>query len=172
MRVAELHRNAVAPDGKFGFYLPSGGSTLPMKLAQSTSWEHYLIRYLWYLFRAEQLAQGKRSAEMAKLIQTLFDRVIPRLIRPLETGGRTIVPRLVHTNIWSRNRALNEDGEDILRDPRGFYAHNEFELGVWSLPREPFGKEFLDNYHKHFVSETQADLRGSLTNSWEGALVS
>lgn len=135
-----------------------------MKLAQSLSWENYLVRYLRYFIRTEELAQGDRTPEMEELFKALFDRVIPRLIRALETGGRVIVPRLVHADLWSGNRALNEKGEDILFDPCGIYAHNEFELGVWSLPREPYGKEFLDNYHSRFVSETGFGSQEWLTN--------
>lgn len=152
--MAELHDKATSPDGLFGFHIGSGGATLPMKLAQSASWEHYLVRHLKFLIQAEELAQGPRTAEMEALLKPLFERIIPRLIRPLETGGRTIVPRLVHTDLWTGNRAYNEKGEDIIFDPCGIYAHNEFELGVWRIPRAGYGQTYLDSYHTHFVSGT------------------
>lgn len=151
--MAKLHLNATAPDGMFGFPIGSGGGILPMKLSQSASWEDYLVRHLRFLVRAEELSQGDRPPEMDALLQPLFGRIIPRLIRPLETGGRTIAPRLVHTDLWTGNRAYNENGEDIIFDPCAIYAHNEFELGVWRIPRAGYGQEYLDSYHTHFVSE-------------------
>lgn len=151
-RMAELHWKATSPNGLFGFHIASGGATIPLKLAQSASWEDYLVRHLRFLFRAEEVSQGARPPEMAALLRPLFNRIIPRLLRPLETGGRTIVPRLVHTDLWTGNRAYNEKGEDIIFDPCGIYAHNEFDLGVWRIPRASYGQAYLDNYHAHFVS--------------------
>lgn len=150
-KLAELHRNGVSPDGRFGFHVPGAGGVLPLKLAQSTSWEDYLVRYLKYFFRAEQIAQGQRPAEMEQLLKTLFERIIPRLIRPLETGGREIIPRLLHTDLWSGNRAVNGDGEPVIFDPCSIYGHNEMDLGVWTFIREPYGQPFLTSYHNHFV---------------------
>lgn len=150
-RVAELYRNGVSPDGKFGFHVPVAGGPLPLRLTQSTSWEDYLTRYLWYYFRAEEIAQGDRPPKMQHLIEVLFDRIIPRLIRPLETGGRDIIPKILHTDLWSGNRAVDESGEPVIFDPGSIYGHNEFDLGVWSFSREPYGQSFLNSYHTHFV---------------------
>lgn len=153
-RVAELHRDGVSPDGKFGLHVPVAGGALPVRLAQSHSWEDYLTRYLRYFFRAEEIAQGERLSEMQDLLHTLFDRIIPRLIRPLETGGREITPRILHTNLWSGNRAVDENGEPVIFDPCSIYGHNEFDLGIWSFAREPYGQRFIQNYHNHFVRST------------------
>ena len=37
------------------------------------------------------------------LLEQVIDFVVPRLLRPLETGGRRIVPRLVHGDFYSGN---------------------------------------------------------------------
>lgn len=88
---------------------------------------------------------------MERLLKVLFDRIIPRLIRPLETGGRETIPRIIHTNLWSGNRAVNEGGELVISYPCAIYGHSEPDLGVWALPREPFGSAFTNSYHNHFV---------------------
>lgn len=151
-KLAEIHRNGLSPNGLYGFPIPVAGGSPPLTLAQSSSWEDYFARYMRYFLVAEEFAQGERPAEMERLIGILFNRIIPRLIRPLETGSRGIKPRLLHTDLWSGNRAVNEVGEPVIFDPCSIYGHNEFDLGIWSFPREPYGPAFLDNYHKHFVS--------------------
>ena len=56
----------------------------------------------------------------------LFRKVIPRLLRPLESGGRSISPSLVHGDLWYGNAGIiNELGEGIVYDPASFWAHNE-----------------------------------------------
>lgn len=150
-KLAELHKNGVSPDGKFGFNVPVSGGPLALKLDKSASWEDYLARYLRFFFQAEKIAQGERPPDMDRLLKVLFGRIIPRLIRPLETGGREIIPRIVHTNLWSGNRAVDESGEPVIFDPCAIYGHSELDLGVWALPREPFGPAFINSYHNHFV---------------------
>ena len=42
---------------------------------------------------------GERS-EVVTAAQSILDVVIPRLLRPLQEGGRSIVPVLVHGDLW------------------------------------------------------------------------
>jgi len=127
-KVAELHKRAVAPDGMYGFHVPTTAGLLPVKVAKSKSWEDFFARYMRYLLLAEQLAQGppKDKDEYDRLTELLFNRLIPRLLRPLETGGRTIEPRLLHTDIYDGNCGTDsEDGRPIVFDPCSMYGHNE-----------------------------------------------
>lgn len=41
-----------------------------------------------------------RNLELEELLPALFDKVIPRLLRPLESEGRTIKPSFVHGDLW------------------------------------------------------------------------
>ena len=41
--------------------------------------------------------------EMRLLYQGTIDLVIPQLLRPLETGGRSIQPRPLHGDLWADN---------------------------------------------------------------------
>lgn len=127
-KMAEMHRKGVAPDGKYGFHVPTTAGLLPVKVVKGRSWEDYFGRYVRYLLLAEQLAQGppKDVDEYRRLTRVLFDRLIPRLLRPLETGGREIQPRLLHTDVWHGNTGIDiEDGRPIIYDPCAVYGHNE-----------------------------------------------
>ena len=56
----------------------------------------------------------------------MIDKVIPRLLRPMETGGRSIKPSLVHGDLWCGNVAVDSaTGRPLIYDPASFYAHNE-----------------------------------------------
>ena len=61
------------------------------------------------------------------LLPVLFDKVIPRLLRPLESHGRVVRPSLVHGDLWYGNTGIvnptTEEG--IIFDPSSFWAHNE-----------------------------------------------
>ncbi|KAI0010580.1 Fructosamine kinase-domain-containing protein [Xylariaceae sp. FL0662B] len=160
-RLAELHKKAVAPDGQYGWHVPMTGGQLPVRVSKSQSWEDFFTRYMRFLFRAEEIARGPRPPEMEKLVTALFNRIIPRLLRPLETGGRDIVPRLLHTDLWDGNTSVDEDGLPIVFDPSSMYGHNEFDLGVWSNPRVMAGPPFINSYHNFFgQSPPEEDHRG------------
>lgn len=47
--------------------------------------------------------------EFQNLIPGLLQKLIPRLLRPLETGRNSITSALVHGNLWFRNTAVAED---------------------------------------------------------------
>ncbi|KAH9887456.1 Fructosamine kinase-domain-containing protein [Xylariomycetidae sp. FL2044] len=149
-RIAELHHRARSPDSLYGWHVPMAGGQLPIMVAKSASWEDFFARYMRYIFRAEEVAQGPRPPKIERLANVLFDRIIPRLLRPLETGGRTIIPRLLHTDLWSGNLGKESDGSAIIFDPMSMYGHNEFDLGVWNNPRQKLGMPFINNYHKFF----------------------
>jgi hypothetical protein len=43
----------------------------------------------------ENEMQGPATEELAELSTAMLEKVIPRLLRPLETGGRHIDPSLI-----------------------------------------------------------------------------
>jgi len=56
----------------------------------------------------------------------MLGKVIPRLLRPMETGGRSIKPALVHGDLWCGNAAVDtQTDRPLIYDPASFYAHNE-----------------------------------------------
>lgn len=130
-KVAEMHKKAPEPDGLYGFPVVIAGGVLPVCPARSKSWEDYFWRYMRYLFKAEEISQGPPPPKMARLLDILFNRIIPRLLRPLETGGREIIPRLLHSDLWDGNMATNSEGSPVIFDPSCMYGHNESKRSPW-----------------------------------------
>ena len=126
-KLAEMHKNGEASDGMYGFHVPTTAGLLPIHVAKGRSWEDYFTRYIKYCLLAEQLAQGPPGDPEYKRLTTIFlERIIPRLLRPLETGGREIQPRLIHTDIWHGNTGIdNDDGRPVIFDPCPEFGHNE-----------------------------------------------
>ena len=64
--------------------------------------------------------------ELRDLFRQTMTKVVPRLLRPLETGVRQIKPSLVHGDLYSGNVSVDvEDGRPVLYDATCLYAHNE-----------------------------------------------
>lgn len=64
--------------------------------------------------------------DLRDLFEQTMKRVAPRLLRPLETGGRQIKPSLVDGDLYSGNVSVDvEYGRPILYDATCPYAHNE-----------------------------------------------
>ncbi|KAK8095006.1 Fructosamine kinase-domain-containing protein [Apiospora hydei] len=149
-RMAQLHDRAIAKDGNFGWHVPIAGGQMPVIVAKSHSWEDLFTRYMRYMFRAEEITQGPRTPEIERLTGVLFNRIIPRLLRPLETGGRELIPRLLHTDLWTGNLGVNDEGDAIVFDPMSMYGHNEMDIGVWNNARQKTGMPFINKYHSLF----------------------
>ena len=90
-QVAALHRAGKSPNGKFGFPVTTFQGNLPQDNTWCDTWEEYYIRGMVRMLQLEQDSQGP-CQEFAELQEPMFKKVIPRLLRPLETGGRKIVP--------------------------------------------------------------------------------
>jgi hypothetical protein len=61
------------------------------------------------MLELEEKVQGPQPEEMKNCLHPLFEKVIPRLLRPMETDGRTVKPSLIHGDLcryWERNRFL------------------------------------------------------------------
>ena len=50
----------------------------------------------------ERAAQGP-SPELDELVPKLYEKVIPRLLRPLEIGSNPMEPLLIHGDLWYGN---------------------------------------------------------------------
>lgn len=131
--------------------------------------------------------QGKGpDPELDTLVQVLFDKVIPRLLRPLEKDGRRVKPSLVHGDLWYANSGLDAaTGESLVFDACCLYAHNEVsylaadvteqncmahesaldkdEFGQWQPVCNRFGKQYSEAYHSHIqISPPEEDYNGRL----------
>ena len=153
-------------------------SRLTSSIASSTA------LWLW-LWRCHTRPPYLANAELDALLPALFERVISRLLRPLETGSRKVIPSLVHSNLWCGNAGIIGDDteEGIVYDPASFWAHNECmelteptpfldrtgdsklveaehsdELGNWRPERSNFTRLYFQMYHLHILkSEPKED---------------
>lgn len=124
-RMAELHREGTSPDGRFGFDVTTYHGNTPIKHGWSDTWEDYFTRTVKVLLQMEQESQGPNE-EILQLAQPFLEKVVPRLLRPLETGGRKIRPSLIHGDLWHGNASTDADtDEPVIFDAACFYAHNE-----------------------------------------------
>lgn len=147
--VAELHTRGANPGGKFGWPYGVFAGRNPRIYPESDSWEETFSQGLSATFDLEERVQGP-DEEWSQLRKDLFEKVIPRLLRPLQTGGRSIVPTIVHGDLWHGNAAVDANtGQSIIFDPCGMFAHHEMELGPWYCPRHKIGKEYIKEYAKH-----------------------
>jgi len=146
----ELHQKSVSPTGKFGFHIQTYAGNLPQYVEWTESWEDFFMKSLKFAITLEREVKGpycgldgedadvhpKRTQsngqaglerEMEEyLLPRLYSKVVPRLLRPLESGGRKAKPSLVHGDLWWGNAGVVV-GEKrcVVFDACCFYAHHE-----------------------------------------------
>lgn len=128
--LAELHKKGISPNGKYGFAVPTLQGTIPQFTDWTDLWEEFFARSLKRVMDNELRSQGPND-EVESLYTDILSKVVPRLLRPLETGGRSIQPRLVHGDIWDGNVSTDiNTGTSVIFDATCIYAHNESALVV------------------------------------------
>ncbi|KAL8698399.1 MAG: hypothetical protein Q9224_001870 [Gallowayella concinna] len=159
-RLAELHRTSRSPTGKFGFHT----TTCHAFLTQITdcwdeSWSRLFQRQLAHMVFMDQERNGKWQDFQAVCDLTL-ENVVPRLLEPLQSEGRSIKPCLIHGDLWDENTATDMDtGEPFVFDAGSMYAHNEYEIGNWRAPRHRLSDQsYIRNYKRNFpISEPEEE---------------
>lgn len=96
--LAELHQRGLSPNGKFGFPVITYQGRLAQDPTWCDTWEEAFSRNIHIYFEHELKAQGP-DEEIARLREIIMKRVIPRLLRPMETGGRSLTPMLIHGDL-------------------------------------------------------------------------
>lgn len=89
--------------------------------------------------------------EFDQVGELVVSKVVPALLLPLQTGGRSIKPCLVHGDCWDGNTATGEDGRALFFDVASFYAHNEYDLGDWRAPRHALSDPAYTDAYKSLV---------------------
>ena len=122
--VARLHKSTLSPNGKYGFPVTTYMGPLPQDNRWCDTWEEYFVQGMRRMLELERNAQGS-SSELDELAAKLYDKVIPRLLRPLTTL-RSIEPVVIHGDLWYGNCCTDvASGKPIVFDACTFYAHNE-----------------------------------------------
>lgn len=79
-----------------------------------------------------------------------LDKVVPRLLLPLQENGRVLKPSLIHGDCWDGNTALDtQTCEARVFDACSFYGHNEYDTGNWRAPRHRVsGSDYVESYKR------------------------
>jgi protein-ribulosamine 3-kinase len=184
--VADFHRKTASVGGEFGLPYTVYGGDHPLNFPVTKSWEETFSRGIEQCFNLEEKTHG-RDEEMGKLRENIMTLIIPRLLRPLETEGRAIVPTFVHGDLWDGNASMDlKTGHPMVIDPAPLWAHNECkcnipfpichgvmrncstganeqyfpdELAPWWAPRHKLTDAYIAEYIKHYpVSEPVEDF--------------
>jgi protein-ribulosamine 3-kinase len=171
-KIAELHKRSVSPTGQFGFHITTCQGNLPQATGLwDPSWESFFRKMLTNAMDLNKQINGpwKDLEEVTERVKT---HVLPKLLGPLESKGRSVKPCLIHGDLWDGNVGTDyETGEIYLFDAGAYYAHNEMEVAMWRgevnkiLRSKIYLKQYLSNIG---VSEPveQFDDRNRLYNSY------
>ncbi|KAL8976837.1 MAG: hypothetical protein Q9205_007239, partial [Flavoplaca limonia] len=163
--LAGLHANSSSPNGKYGFHVPTLQGTVPQFAEWTESWEDFFTKSIQLVFENEESSQGP-DPEVQHLCKETLEKVVPRLLRPLETGGRHIKPCLIHGDLWDGNTSTTvETDQPVIYDATCLYAHNEFELAPLRPARHRMGTDYINAYFRHFPKsppEEDQDDRNAL----------
>ena len=165
--IVKVHQESMgkSPNGRFGFNVPTHLANIAIDNSWQDSWETWYTSAMEQMFELEEKSHGKNE-EFEALKKQLFEKVIPRLLRPLESGGRKVIPCLVHSDLWPGNCMPDADTEKIMIfDSCAYWGHNESDLGSWRAPRYRMGRPFLKQYQKQMgmsLPEEDWDDRNAL----------
>lgn len=130
---ASLHSapSSLSPTGKFGFEMTTYNGNLPQDNRWTETWEEFYSNGMRRMLDLDEKARGE-SNELKELEGDFFEKVVPRLIRPMEDTkkGRSVKPVLLHGDLWVGNASVEERGMEeerncMLFDSSAFYGHNE-----------------------------------------------
>lgn len=151
-RLADLHRRSQSPTGKFGFHTTICHVTLPQITdVWEDSWALLFQKQFAHMIELDKERNGI-SPSFQSLAQIIIKKIIPRLLEPLQSDGRSIKPCLIHGDLWDENTSTDiGSGEPFVFDVGSFYAHNEFDLGNWRPLRHRLSRsEYVESYKRFF----------------------
>ncbi|KAF9765618.1 hypothetical protein IL306_002085 [Fusarium sp. DS 682] len=161
--LSAMHQKSVSPTSKFGFHITTYAGNLPQYVAWEDSWETFFAKSMRQALDLEIEMKGA-SDELEILAEALFEKVIPRLLRPLESDGRSVKPSLVHGDLWYANAGIDVENDiPLVFDACCFFAHNEYEFGQWRPACNRFGDEYIAAYNTFAqISAPEEDFEGRL----------
>lgn len=159
----QLHSNSSSPTGKFGFPVTTFKGYITVDNRWTDTWEEWFARQFRDEIAWEQSIRGVHD-EFNTVAEEFFEKVIPRLLRPLQTEGRSISPVLVHGDLWHGNIEFDVDSQvPILFDSCCVYGHSEFDLSLMVADRYRLKTLHVNEYIKEMgVSEPQAEFNDRL----------
>lgn len=168
--LADLHLKSMEQSKKqskeqYGFDCGTTQGNILFENKWCSSWTDFFANAMRHIINEEAKTQGT-SKDIEDLTPSLIDKVIPRLLRPLESGDERITPCLLHGDLWHANASVSvETGEPYVFDSCAFWGHNECrylprcagssiecpidDMGLWRASRYKFGRSYVREYQKH-----------------------
>ncbi|KAK1830453.1 Fructosamine kinase-domain-containing protein [Podospora conica] len=157
-RLADMHLRSVSPTGKFGFHVATCHSKIIQPVdVWDDSWCVVFGRHLGHIIDlASPVLQWPEFDLVSRLV---LEKVVPRLLLPLQSEGRVLKPSLIHGDCWDGNTAMDmKTGEAFIFDACSFYGHNEYETGNWRAPRHKLSeKAYIENYKSRYEASDPAE---------------
>ena len=178
--LAELHLKSMEQskkkqsEEKYGFDFRTTQGHILFENKRCSSWTDFFANAMKHMIDEEAKTQGT-SKDIEELRPSLIDKVIPRLLRPLESGDEPIMPCLLHGDLWHANASVSvETGKPYVFDSCALWGHNECrylprfagpstecqtdDMGLWRASRYKFGRSYVREYQKHVpISSPVAD---------------
>lgn len=116
-------------------------ANIPISKNWSSTWEECFANVMSSLCEIEEQRRGPED-DWTAAKKLLFEVVIPRYLRPLESEGRSIQPCLLHCDLWPGNTRPRSDFPNTLCifDSAAIWGHNE------SKPPPQASKSFVTEY--------------------------
>ncbi|KAJ2898141.1 hypothetical protein MKZ38_004141 [Zalerion maritima] len=159
MKLARMHEAREGEEGRggrFGFGTGTFVGSVRQQVGWCDDWEEFFGGKLSAAVEAcrKNVAFGWES--VSEMLPVVLERVVPRLLRPLESHGRAIRSVFLVGNFRTAWEVEGDLDDIVVLEPAGFWGHNEYELGAWKRPEEPplHGRNVLldqsnaDAYHK------------------------
>lgn len=160
--LAIMHRKSAAPGCKFGFHVPTFVAGVAQDNRGRETWEEYFSVTFRRLVEIVRKVDGAQDTEFNDLTEAILMKVIPRLLRPLDSGRWSVTPVLVHGNISPNDApALPITDGSIIGSASAFYGHSEYDLR--NFVTDGPGSRFVDAYSKLMpISEPKEDFDNRL----------
>lgn len=133
--------------GKFGFHVKTCHGKIVQDIDRwDDSWAALFGRHLGHIM---SLARPiLRCQEFDVVCSLTLEKVVSRLLLPLQQNGRVLKPSLIHGDCWDGNTAIDAaTGESFVFDACSFYGHNEYDTGNWRAPRHKLSnRAYIDSY--------------------------
>ena len=153
-KIAELHKKSVSPTGMFGFHVPPYDGTFPLATEWDSSWMSFYQKLLKRVYEQDTHANGNWEP-FDRAMELTLQRVIPRLLGPLEEDGRSVKPCLIHGDLWEGNIGTDpQTGAIYIFDSCAYYAHHEMGIGMWRVEHHRMtAKEYREEYFRNYAPD-------------------
>lgn len=123
-QLAELHLKG--QEKRFGFRVDNVIGSMP----QCNDWHDDWVEFFGLCRLKVQFDLIKQHYDDSEVLE-LGERLLSSL--PQFFDGITILPSLIHGDLWSGNVAVDGEGRPVIFDPAVYYAHHEAEWGIMTM---------------------------------------